>query len=264
MSLEHIVFKFFGWLLNIDWIILFLLFLGLVLLYTRLQRWGRMFFVTGFLILICTSVVPTGFWIINALENHFPAQTDVPEDAVGIILLGGSYDWMISADRRRPSYNATAGRMIDFVELALRYPHLKLLFTGGGRYADAFGNESYNAKITFKGLGLDLDRITFEDKSRTTYENATHSFEVIKPKPHEKWVLVTSACHMPRSVALFRAAGWNIIPYPVDYHTPKSIPWYFINFNLSTGLVAWSMGIREIGGMTTNYLAGHTKVWIPE
>ena len=87
---------------------------------------------------------------------------------------------------------------------------------------------------------------------------------MIKPKRDEKWVLVTSAYHMPRAVSLFEAAGWNIIPYPVDYHTPKSIPWYFINFNLSTGLFAWSNGIREIGGLITNYLSGRSNVLFPE
>lgn len=260
--MDQIVFKIFGWLINIDHLILFFLILGVLLLFTRWWRWGRRSVVLSSFILMITTIIPTGFWLVSWLENRFPEQHEIPSDAKGLILLGGSYDWYTTVSRDRPSYNLAGGRIIDFVALARKYPHLPILFTGGGRHDNPRANEAFNAKQTLEALGVDLNRITFEDKSKTTAENAINSYNLIKPKSGEKWVLVTSAYQMPRSVALFRGVGWELIPYPVDYHSVKRYPWYFINCNLSLGLLAWATGIREIGGMSTNYLAGRTKEWI--
>ena len=64
-----------------------------------------------------------------------------------------------------------------------------------------------------------------ERQSRNTYENAVFSKAMIAPKPGERWLLVTSAYHMPRSVGLFRKAGFPVEPYPVDWrvgHRPRA------------------------------------------
>ena len=68
-------------------------------------------------------------------------------------------------------------------------------------------------------LGVPEDRMTFESASRNTYENAVLTKALVAPKPGETWLLVTSAAHMPRSVGIFRAAGWPVLAYPVDYRT---------------------------------------------
>ena len=56
-----------------------------------------------------------------------------------------------------------------------------------------------------------------ERRSRNTQENAEFSKALVKPKQGERWLLVTSAFHMPRSVGLFRKAGFAVEPYPVDW-----------------------------------------------
>jgi uncharacterized SAM-binding protein YcdF (DUF218 family) len=61
--------------------------------------------------------------------------------------------------------------------------------------------------------------MTFESRSRNTRENALFSRELMRPKPGEVWLLVTSAVHMPRAMGAFRAVGWTMLPYPVDYLT---------------------------------------------
>ncbi len=68
-------------------------------------------------------------------------------------------------------------------------------------------------------LGVPDDRMSFEDRSRDTWENAVFTKELVQPKPGERWLLVTSATHMPRSVGIFRKIGFDVIPYPVDYQT---------------------------------------------
>ena len=67
---------------------------------------------------------------------------------------------------------------------------------------------------------------------------------------------------MPRSVGLFRKAGFNVIPFPVDYHTPgKYEPWFFIG--LKDNLNAWHAGTREWLGMVTNYIMGRSNEVFP-
>jgi uncharacterized SAM-binding protein YcdF (DUF218 family) len=260
--MAEVVFKFFGWLITIDRIILFLLLLGLVMLYSRWWKGGRRFLVLALSLLMVTAVVPTGSMLLSFLEQRFPQPTEIPSDVKGIILLGGSFDLKVTADLKRHSYNMAGGRIMDFMQLAAKYPQLPIVFTGGGTNPDPDANEAYNMKKILLGFGFDVSRVTFEDKSKSTVENAAFSYAMIKPKPEDKWLLVTSAYHMPRSVGLFRTAGWNVIPFPVDYHSPKDVSWLDLNWDLSKGLMSWSNGIREIGGMSANYLSGKSNVWM--
>ena len=108
-----------------------------------------------------------------------------------------------------------------------------------------------------KGLGLDPSHVIFENNSTNTTENAAQSARLLQPKPDEKWVLITSAYHMPRSVALFRKAGFNVIPFPVDYHTTGEYePWFFLGLHLN--LDGWAASSREWLGMVMNYIMGRT------
>ena len=78
--------------------------------------------------------------------------------------------------------------------------------------------------------------------SRNTVENAYLSRELAGDRFAGKWVLVTSAVHMPRAVGVFRKAGWQILPYPVDY--------------LTDGRGSFGAGFRPLGGMMALSRAG--------
>ena len=69
----------------------------------------------------------------------------------------------------------------------------------------------------FHKLGIAVDRIHYEDQSRNTAENAVLTKRVVKPSDGGQWIVITSAFHMPRAIGTFRKAGWQAIPYPVDY-----------------------------------------------
>ena len=68
-------------------------------------------------------------------------------------------------------------------------------------------------------FGVPRERVTLENRSRNTYENAVFAKELAKPKPGERWLLVTSALHMPRAIGCFRRAGFPVEAYPVDWHS---------------------------------------------
>ena len=68
-------------------------------------------------------------------------------------------------------------------------------------------------------MGLDTSHIIFDSQSRNTQENVANALQLVQPVKGEKWVLITSAWHMPRSVGIFRKFNWQVIPYPVDFKT---------------------------------------------
>ncbi|MBT4260207.1 MAG: YdcF family protein, partial [Nitrospina sp.] len=116
------------------------------------------------------------------------------------------------------------------------------------------------ARKVFSQIGLDPERVRFESDSKNTLENALKSYELIKPAPDQRWILVTSAFHMPRSVGLFRKVGWNVIPYPVDFNTTKSIR---LKFDLRE-IGRFSQGIREWVGLFIYWAMGRTSELFPE
>jgi uncharacterized SAM-binding protein YcdF (DUF218 family) len=70
----------------------------------------------------------------------------------------------------------------------------------------------------------------------------------------QPWLLLTSAFHMPRSVALFRKAGWNVTPYPVDFRAGTQTPW--TQYSLERGARKWHLALHEIVGLLAYRLAG--------
>ncbi len=72
-------------------------------------------------------------------------------------------------------------------------------------------------------LGVPQDRLILEAKSRDTYENAVFLKEELTRAgelgPGKRWLLITSAYHMPRAMGAFRQAGFDVEPWPVDYRT---------------------------------------------
>jgi uncharacterized SAM-binding protein YcdF (DUF218 family) len=261
--MDQVVFKFFGWLITIDWIIMGLLLLAIIFLSLKWWKGGRRLVIALSALIFVTAILPTGPKILCFLEQRFPQPETISSDVKGIILLGGSFDLSVTANRGFPCYNQVGGRIIDFLELAHKYPHLQVVFSGGGPINNPLANEAANTKRVLEGVGFDMNRVSFETKSKTTIENAKNSYELIKPKSGEKWLLVTSAYHMPRSMGLFRKAGWEVIAYPVDYHVPKVVSWLNFGTSFAQGFLSWSTGIREIGGLSANYLAGRSDTWIP-
>ena len=111
-------------------------------------------------------------------------------------------------------------------------------------------------------LGVDPARMTYENQSRNTYENAVESKKLAGDVTTAPWVLITSAMHMPRAVGVFREVGWNVIPYPVDYSTTGEEAWS-IQFNLAGGIGALRSGLHEFVGLAAYRLTGRTDALFP-
>jgi len=196
--------------------------LGGLLLFTRWSRGGRRLVVLGALGLAVCAFSPLGVWLARPLEDRFPVQGQEMTPPTGIVVLGGSIDQLTTEARGgQVTLTAAPGRLSEAVALARRYPEARLVFTGGSAAllrANAI-DEARSAAKLFTELGIPADRVTLERESRNTYENAVLTRAVVQPKPGERWLLVTSAWHMPRSVGIFRRAGWEVVAYPTDFET---------------------------------------------
>ena len=105
-------------------------------------------------------------------------------------------------------------------------------------------------------------RIQVEESSADTCENAEESLLATRPKAGEQWLLVTSASHMPRAVACFRAVGFPVIPYPVDYRT-RGAESLRAQSSISEGLRAADLAAHEWLGLLGYWLLGRTSELFP-
>jgi uncharacterized SAM-binding protein YcdF (DUF218 family) len=106
-------------------------------------------------------------------------------------------------------------RVTETVRLSKLYPEARILYSGGG-------TEAPLGKEILIRLGVERERIIVEDRSRNTAQNARLSKIIAAPKPSDKWVLVTSAFHMPRAMGAFRAVGFPVEAAPVDFRTSRA------------------------------------------
>jgi uncharacterized SAM-binding protein YcdF (DUF218 family) len=235
---------------------------GAVLMATALARLGRMLAVASAVLLALSGFSPLGTWLIYPLEQRFPAWDDTHGAPDGIVVLGGAINADMSAAHGAPAYTHSVPRMIAAAALARRYPKARIVFTGGS--ADLLSNDAREADYAvevFEGLGIPRERLTVERRSRNTLENAEFSRAVAAPKSGERWLLVTSAFHMPRSVGLFRKAGFAVEPYPVDWRAGVDL-WAWRPLSLE-GLGLVDTSVREWMGLVAYRISGKTGELFP-
>lgn len=238
------------------------LLVGTVLLFTRFWRVGRRLLAVLAAVLATVSVLPLDAWLLAPLEERFRPPSQMPARVDGIVVLGGVFSPALSAARGQPSAGGTIERVTAMVDLARRFPEARLVFTGGtGAILDPARKEAPVAKAFLESIGFDTGRVMFEDDARNTHENATLSRRLVNPAPGETWLLVTSALHMPRAIGVFRAAGWPVVAYPVDYGTTggEGAP----AFSPGRGLGALARALHEWQGLVYYRLRGWTDTLFP-
>ena len=258
-----IISKLLWLLLEPSTVLLVLAWLGLLLLFWHRRRAGLTCLVMALSAFALIAILPIGDAMLAPLENRFPEVTALPANVTGIIVLGGAVETDLSAARGMPSLNDAAERMTSLVYLARHYPKARLAFTGGnGELIHAPMPEADVARALWTQLGLDQSRIVYESRSRTTYENAVLLKSLLNPEPGQLWLLVTSAWHMPRSVGLFRHAGWTVLPYPVGYKTAPTLMTE-IHGSLPGRLAMVDLATHEWVGLAAYWLLGRTSALFP-
>lgn len=245
----------------------FLIVLGLVatcLLVTRWARLGRGLLAMAIVLLAVCGFSPLANYLIYPLESRFPpwdASKGAPD---GIVVLGGPINTDTSAAHDTPITGVAADRLFAAAALARQYPNARVLFTGGS--ANVFSTDAKEGDYAVRiltSLGVPKDRLFIERQSRNTYENVIFSKQMMAPKPGERWLLVTSAYHMPRSVGLFRKAGWPVEPYPVDWRVGGPGDLFSFEGVAIYGLSRTDTAVREWMGLLAYWLRGRTDQLLP-
>jgi uncharacterized SAM-binding protein YcdF (DUF218 family) len=239
------------------WVVLVLLAACLSLLLRRVTDGLRLVTLAlGLLTLTSWQALPE--FLLRQLETRY---AEIAPDAdlrgyTGVIVLGGATaSGRVQQDHTQPLLNEAAERMTAPVAMLRTNSQLRVLFTGGEGNLRGIGQtEAERARIFFETLGVPASQVQYEDQSRNTYENAVLTAKLTGVNPKDRWLLLTSASHMPRSMATFVKAGWNVTAYPVDFRTGQTSDW--LDFNLAGGASNWETALHELVGILAYRLTG--------
>ena len=227
------------------------------------KRWARFFWLFEFVLIVTIGFYPVGQWLAEPLERFSVLPDENAPAPDGIIVLGGAWLTEQSEYWHQWELNHAAERELAFIALARKYPDAKLVFTGGsGKLFSQDTKEASLAKQLYFDLGVDLSRVVFENESRNTFENGFLSQRLVLPMESERWWLVTSANHMPRSMGVFCGLGWQVTPYPVD-HQYRQQSW-LPKWNLTDHLWELERITQEWIGLVVYRITGKTQTFFPK
>jgi len=230
---------------------------------TRLRRTGTGLATLGALGLALGGLAPLSEALLLPLEQRFaPFPADAPAPA-GIIVLGGAVEAGLSEARDQVVVNDAGERPIYLAELARRFPGARLVFSGGSGFIGGGVAEADVISRQADVIGVPRTRLILENRSRNTYENAAFTAALVQPKPGERWLLVTSAWHMPRAIGCFRQAGFTVDAFPVDYRTRGWSDLTRVNGFASDGLLQLDLAVKEWVGLAAYRWSGYTPDWLP-
>jgi uncharacterized SAM-binding protein YcdF (DUF218 family) len=147
--------------------------------------------------IVAASVLPvlSGKWepalvrkLGYALETRISGADLSATQIDGIIVLGGS-----------PT------RVKAALDVAQKFPEAVVVLSGPGEA---------EIRLATAALGRS-DRFVVDRRPTNTYENGLYSRSLLAPTPGQRWLLVTSAVHMPRSLGVFQSLGFPVLPWPV-------------------------------------------------
>jgi uncharacterized SAM-binding protein YcdF (DUF218 family) len=210
----------------------------------------------GLLVLSLSAWTSLGSLMLNPLEERFP-RPNLPDKVDGIVVLGGGFEGAINLARGGYELNSGGDRFVETAILARRFPAAKVVISGGVGTLILDGEaDAATAPRLLVALGVAPERLILEGKSRNTYENAIFTRALVSPQRGETWLLVTSAFHMPRAMALFKKAGFPVLPWPVDYRTSGREGVGFFTDNPIDALEVTNLALREYIGLLAYWLTG--------
>ena len=192
-----------------------LLVAGSVFLLIRRRRVGTALIIIAAVILLGFSLNPVALRLAAPLEGRYPAldAASLPADLEAVVVLGGG---AIGRPDLPPAARLTAvslQRTLEGVRLWRARPTARLILSSGAWRKGRPLSGEVMAAVALE-LGVDEEKVVAETLSRDTFENARQTAELLTGGP---FVLVTSAAHMPRALAVFHRLGLDPIPAPTGY-----------------------------------------------
>lgn len=231
-------------------IILVLLFIGIILLYCRKFRLGRLFVLIGSLLLLIATLPWVPNLLVNSLQYQYPPLARAPNTTQYIAVLGAGILPMNNIPINNLPTTSSMQRILEAIRLWQQVPQAKIIFSGGSDTGQ-FNDGDYMAK-TAEMLGVPNSAIIRENQSLDTAEEAVLIKKIVGNAP---FILVTSAYHMPRSMELFEHQGMRPVAAACDFqYTGKK---HLLELLPSTYNIAkLQIAIHEYQGLAWNTLTG--------
>lgn len=172
--------------------------------------------ILALLLLWASSTRWVAWGLTHDLEQRYQPPSELPQVEAIVVLGGGT----LSGSPPRPivEINGAGDRILYAYKLYQDGRAPRLLLSGGGTSWVANDQDPANDMAALLGmLGVPEGALWLEPNSRNTYENAVNSRALLEARGIQRVILVTSALHMPRSVALFEAQGIEVVPAPTDF-----------------------------------------------
>ena len=240
--------------------ILILLTLSYIISFFKKTYFFKIFYYFAMILILFTCILPTGSYLNYLLEKDFHFSNYYPDSIDGILILSGATNPFLTQEHNQVVMNGSAERLTESIFLIKKYPNAKVVFSGGsGSLKYPSLSHASAAKKFFIDMNIAPEKIIYEKKSRNTYENILFSKALINPKINEKWLVVTSAFHLRRVMAISEKLEWNIIPYATDFNSSKSFfQDYTFNYNFISNLSSFNHSLHEWLGLIAYYYMGRS------
>jgi uncharacterized SAM-binding protein YcdF (DUF218 family) len=195
---------------------------ALALIFGKRERFRKFVLITALVMLFLTGNKWLAYSAAKALEWQYLPLEEIPQ-AEAIVVLGGA-TMAAEYPRTGVEVNAAGDRVLYAAEL-YQQGKAPIILASGGSIAwqqEGQSTPALEMAILMQRLGVPEEDIVLQNRSYNTHEDATYSTELLKEMGITKIILVTSAMHMPRSVALFQHEGLEVIPAPTDYRVTTS------------------------------------------
>jgi uncharacterized SAM-binding protein YcdF (DUF218 family) len=197
---------------------------GAVLIKTKYQRAGKGLVITGITLLYLLSTNLVSNLLISPLESDYAPLKGPVADARAVVVLTSGIQDLSHLGLGVVSDSSSLRRLVYGIKIYKKNSGMKLIIVGGRadpvRPQVSFGRVLGDEALE---LGVSEDDLLIEEESKNTYEGALNLSDNFNDSEGRRVVIVTSAFHMPRSVKLYRKAGFDVIPAPTDFKGSRFI-----------------------------------------
>jgi uncharacterized SAM-binding protein YcdF (DUF218 family) len=221
--------------------------LALIAGFLGLRRLAMVFGVLSLAWLWVWSLPVTSYAVRDYLESQNPPMSvEVTPEAEAIVVLGGG-TWPMQYAQAYPNLGAASDREWHGARLYKAGKAPLLILTGGHDPRFSANSSAESMRRFMSDLGVTDSAMVLEEESRNTTQNAKFTAEILAERGINRILLVTSALHMPRSVALFEGQGLEVIPAATDYEV-RGAPAWRLWLPHTDALDGSSRAIKEIVG----------------
>lgn len=234
-----------------------LIIIAIVLIIKKRSRRALIPMGLALVILLISSSGWFSTWLVRSLEQQYLPATNL-QPFPAIVLLGGATGSKLEP-RPWVDISDEGDRVLHTANL-YRQGLAPLIIPTGGRIAwrGPGDSEASDMSQILQTMGVPESAIVLEPKALNTYENAVNVQEILKERKIDRFLLVTSAAHMPRSMMIFRKLGMDPTAAPTDYTRtdPESSITGFQDFLL--GLLPDAELLRDTNRAIKEYIG----IWV--